>query len=133
MSERTRYGSSGATTGLLVFVALVVALVPLPIGSVRPIVWALWIAASALALIAFVLAGGRRISSPPRWIAVLQWLLLLTLICQMLPIGLIQPITFDLAGFDAAFDTIWRYYLMYCEGGFRSGGIDVVQTLLKRP
>ncbi len=36
-------------------------------------------------------------------------------------------------GFDAAFDTIWRYYLMYCEGGFRSGGIDVVQTLLKRP
>jgi len=36
-------------------------------------------------------------------------------------------------GFDAAFDTIWRYYLMYCEGGFRSGGIDVVQTLLRRP
>ncbi len=36
-------------------------------------------------------------------------------------------------GFDAAFDTIWRYYLMYCEGGFRSGGIDVVQALLRRP
>jgi cyclopropane-fatty-acyl-phospholipid synthase len=28
--------------------------------------------------------------------------------------------------FDAAFVDLWRYYLMYCEGGFRSGGIDVV-------
>ena len=36
------------------------------------------------------------------------------------------------AGFDAAFHRLWRYYLMYCEGGFRSGGIDVAQvTLIK--
>lgn len=37
------------------------------------------------------------------------------------------------AGFDAAFVRLWRYYLMYCEGGFRGGGIDVAQvTLVKR-
>ena len=36
------------------------------------------------------------------------------------------------AGFDEAFHKLWRYYLMYCEGGFRSGGIDVAQvTLIK--
>jgi cyclopropane-fatty-acyl-phospholipid synthase len=36
--------------------------------------------------------------------------------------------------FDQKFINLWRYYLMYCEGGFRSGGIDVAQvTLLKRP
>ncbi len=34
------------------------------------------------------------------------------------------------AGFDAAFHNLWRYYLMYCEGGFRGGGIDVVQVTL---
>ena len=27
-----------------------------------------------------------------------------------------------LAGFDEAFHDLWRYYLMYCEGGFRGGG-----------
>ncbi|HVQ09673.1 MAG TPA: cyclopropane-fatty-acyl-phospholipid synthase family protein [Allosphingosinicella sp.] len=38
------------------------------------------------------------------------------------------------AGFDDAFHSLWRYYLMYCEGGFRGGGIDVAQiTLVKRP
>ena len=37
------------------------------------------------------------------------------------------------AGFDQAFHDLWRYYLMYCEGGFRGGGIDVAQvTLVKR-
>lgn len=36
-------------------------------------------------------------------------------------------------GFDDRFDMIWRYYLMYCEGGFRSGGIDVIQATLVRP
>ncbi|MFC3714158.1 class I SAM-dependent methyltransferase [Sphingoaurantiacus capsulatus] len=36
-------------------------------------------------------------------------------------------------GFDARFDKIWRFYLMYCEGGFRSGGIDVVQVTLTHP
>ena len=34
------------------------------------------------------------------------------------------------AGFDPAFLDLWRYYLMYCEGGFRGGGIDVAQVTL---
>jgi cyclopropane-fatty-acyl-phospholipid synthase len=35
-------------------------------------------------------------------------------------------------GFDERFVRLWRYYLMYCEGGFLGGGIDVAQvTLLK--
>ena len=34
--------------------------------------------------------------------------------------------------FDARFRRLWRYYLMYCEGGFRGGGIDVVQVTLAR-
>lgn len=34
---------------------------------------------------------------------------------------------------DARFRDLWRYYLMYCEGGFRGGGIDVAQvTLVKQ-
>ena len=37
------------------------------------------------------------------------------------------------SGFDERFVNLWRYYLMYCEGGFRGGGIDVAQvTLVKR-
>lgn len=37
------------------------------------------------------------------------------------------------SGFDEGFVRLWRYYLMYCEGGFRSGGIDVAQvTLIKQ-
>ena len=37
------------------------------------------------------------------------------------------------AGFDERFHRLWRYYFMYCEGGFRGGGIDVAQvTLAKR-
>lgn len=37
------------------------------------------------------------------------------------------------AGFDEKFVKLWQFYLMYCEGGFRGGGIDVAQvTLLKR-
>jgi cyclopropane-fatty-acyl-phospholipid synthase len=37
-------------------------------------------------------------------------------------------------GFDARFVRLWRFYLMYCEGGFRGGVIDVAQvTLVKRP
>ena len=36
-------------------------------------------------------------------------------------------------GFDEPFHNLWRYYLMYCEGGFRGAGIDVAQiTLVKR-
>lgn len=36
------------------------------------------------------------------------------------------------AGFDRRFRELWRFYLMYCEGGFRGGGITVSQvTLIK--
>ena len=34
------------------------------------------------------------------------------------------------AGFDERFVRLWRFYLMYCEGGFRGGGIDVRQVTL---
>lgn len=34
------------------------------------------------------------------------------------------------AQFDDRFVRLWRYYLMYCEGGFRGGGIDVIQVTL---
>jgi cyclopropane-fatty-acyl-phospholipid synthase len=38
-----------------------------------------------------------------------------------------------LAGFAEPFHNLWRYYLMYCEGGFRGGAIDVAQvTMVKR-
>ena len=33
-------------------------------------------------------------------------------------------------GFDRRFVDLWRYYLMYCEGGFRGGGIWVSQVTL---
>ncbi len=36
-------------------------------------------------------------------------------------------------GFDEAFVKLWRFYLMYCEGGFAGGGIDVVQVTLVKP
>ncbi len=35
-----------------------------------------------------------------------------------------------LPGFEEAFHSLWRYYLMYCEGGFRGGAIDVAQVTL---
>jgi cyclopropane-fatty-acyl-phospholipid synthase len=36
-------------------------------------------------------------------------------------------------GFDSRFVRLWRFYLMYCEGGFRGGAIDVAQvTLVKQ-
>ena len=34
------------------------------------------------------------------------------------------------AGFDERFCRLWRFYLMYCEGGFRGGGITVSQVTL---
>jgi cyclopropane-fatty-acyl-phospholipid synthase len=38
-----------------------------------------------------------------------------------------------LGDFADSFHQLWRYYLMYCEGGFRGGAIDVAQvTLTKR-
>lgn len=35
-------------------------------------------------------------------------------------------------GFDARFCDLWRYYLMYCEGGFRGEGINVHQVTLTK-
>jgi len=37
------------------------------------------------------------------------------------------------AGFDGRFVRLWRFYLMYCEGGFRGGAIDVAQVTLVKP
>jgi len=37
------------------------------------------------------------------------------------------------AAFDEHFVRLWRYYLMYCEGGFAGGGIDVAQVTLVKP
>lgn len=34
--------------------------------------------------------------------------------------------------YDEGFVRLWRYYLMYCEGGFAGGGIDVHQVTLMR-
>jgi cyclopropane-fatty-acyl-phospholipid synthase len=36
------------------------------------------------------------------------------------------------AGFDDKFVRVWRFYLMYCEGGFRGGGINVAQVTLRK-
>ena len=36
------------------------------------------------------------------------------------------------AEFGEAFHNLWRYYLMYCEGGFRGGAIDVAQVTLSK-
>ena len=35
-----------------------------------------------------------------------------------------------LNGFSDRFHSLWHYYLMYCEGGFRGGGIDVAQVTM---
>jgi cyclopropane-fatty-acyl-phospholipid synthase len=37
------------------------------------------------------------------------------------------------ARLDARFVRLWRYYLQYCEGGFRGGGITVLQVTLVKP
>jgi cyclopropane-fatty-acyl-phospholipid synthase len=37
-----------------------------------------------------------------------------------------------LTGFGERFHNLWRYYLMYCEGGFRGRGIDVAQVTMVR-
>lgn len=34
------------------------------------------------------------------------------------------------SGFDEKFVSLWRFYLMYCEGGFSGGGINVAQVTL---
>ena len=35
-------------------------------------------------------------------------------------------------GFDDRFERLWRYYLAYCEAGFRTGRTDVIQLGLSR-
>ncbi len=39
-------------------------------------------------------------------------------------------LTFE--GLDERFRRLWRYYLAYCEGGFRANSIDVMQVALTR-
>jgi cyclopropane-fatty-acyl-phospholipid synthase len=38
-----------------------------------------------------------------------------------------------LPGFDERFRRLWRFYLAYCEAGFRSRRTDVIQMALSRP
>lgn len=38
-----------------------------------------------------------------------------------------------LKDFAEPFHDLWRYYLMYCEGGFRGGAIDVAQVTMLKP
>ncbi|HST92898.1 MAG TPA: cyclopropane-fatty-acyl-phospholipid synthase family protein [Brevundimonas sp.] len=38
-----------------------------------------------------------------------------------------------MGGFDERFRRLWRFYLAYCEAGFRSGRTDVIQLVLDRP
>lgn len=35
-------------------------------------------------------------------------------------------------GFDERFERMWRFYLAYCQAGFRLGSIDVMQVALER-
>ena len=37
-----------------------------------------------------------------------------------------------MGGFDERFRRLWRFYLAYCEAGFRSGRTDVIQLVLDR-
>ncbi|MBK1716909.1 SAM-dependent methyltransferase [Thiocystis violacea] len=39
----------------------------------------------------------------------------------------------DRLGYDARFRRLWDYYLAYCETGFKTGSIDLLQTLLEVP
>jgi hypothetical protein len=36
-------------------------------------------------------------------------------------------------GFDRRFQRTWRYYLAYCQAGFRTRRIDLMRTVLQRP
>jgi cyclopropane-fatty-acyl-phospholipid synthase len=38
----------------------------------------------------------------------------------------------ELDEFGDEFHNLWRYYLMYCEGGFRGGAIDVAQVTMAK-
>ncbi len=39
----------------------------------------------------------------------------------------------DTLGYDLRFRRLWDYYLAYCETGFKTGSIDLVQTVLEVP
>jgi cyclopropane-fatty-acyl-phospholipid synthase len=39
----------------------------------------------------------------------------------------------DRLGYDARFRRLWDYYLAYCETGFKTGCIDLAQTILEVP
>ncbi|AFL75947.1 SAM-dependent methyltransferase [Thiocystis violascens] len=39
----------------------------------------------------------------------------------------------DALGYDARFRRLWDYYLAYCETGFKTGAIDLLQTVLEVP
>jgi cyclopropane-fatty-acyl-phospholipid synthase len=41
--------------------------------------------------------------------------------------------TISRMGFDERFRRMWRYYLAYCEAGFRTGRIDVGRFVLSKP
>ena len=43
-----------------------------------------------------------------------------------------DPELIDRLGFDATFRRMWTFYLAYCEAGFRSGYLNVVQLTLAR-
>jgi cyclopropane-fatty-acyl-phospholipid synthase len=40
--------------------------------------------------------------------------------------------TIDSLGFDETFRRMWRFYLAYCEAGFRAGYLDVVQFTMNK-
>jgi cyclopropane-fatty-acyl-phospholipid synthase len=43
-----------------------------------------------------------------------------------------ERIAEEQSGFDARFERLWRFYLAYCEAGFRSGRTDVIQMSVDR-
>jgi len=44
-----------------------------------------------------------------------------------------QLTSIDALGYDERFKRMWRYYLAYCEAGFRAGRIDLMQIILQKP
>ncbi|WP_440996480.1 class I SAM-dependent methyltransferase [Arhodomonas sp. SL1] len=44
-----------------------------------------------------------------------------------------QEDTVRAQGFDRRFRRMWRYYLAYCEAGFRIGRVDLQRLILQRP
>ncbi len=38
----------------------------------------------------------------------------------------------DALGFDERFERLWRFYLSYCQVGFRRGSVNVMQVVLEQ-